>query len=54
MGFGALWWFERAHIVEYLISNWWNSSGKIRRCGLVAGVLLGVGLEISKVHTILN
>jgi hypothetical protein len=25
----------KAHIVEYLISIWWNSFGRIRRCGLV-------------------
>jgi hypothetical protein len=47
-------WFEWAwppyiHICEYLIPNWWNCLGRLRRCGLAGGgVSLGVNFEITR------
>lgn len=37
-------------MVEHLVPNWWNSLGRVRGSGLVAGgVLVGdVGFEIPK------
>jgi hypothetical protein len=39
---------------ESLILSWWNCLKGIRRCGLVGGggVSLGVGFEVSIAHTI--
>ena len=38
---------------ECLVSSWWNYLEMIRMCGLAGGgVLLGVGFEVSKTHTI--
>lgn len=44
-------WMRQAplsRIFEYLVSNWWNCSGRIRRCGLIGGHWLLSSESISK------
>jgi hypothetical protein len=37
---------HRLCIFEYLVPSWWNCLGRIRRYGLVGGMLLGGGVLV--------
>jgi hypothetical protein len=38
---------------ESLVPSWYNSLGRIKRCGLTGGsVSLGIRPEVSKAHTV--
>lgn len=40
-------------MLESLVPSWWNCLERIKRCGLVGDVSLGMGFEVSKTQSIL-